>query len=101
MPQGDGDYVANGRWAIGVPPNQSSMTPERVVGVTKDRQRFYGTVRLSATLGVTPAILAVVRFVTRRRNAYAGVIAITRRGLPLPFTILSGAAITIAPVAGS
>lgn len=34
-------------------------------------------------------------------EAYAGVMAITRRGLPLPLTILSGAAITIAPVAGS
>lgn len=34
-------------------------------------------------------------------QAYPGTIASTRSGLPLPPTILSGAAITIAPVAGS
>ena len=34
-------------------------------------------------------------------NSYVGVRASTRRGLPLPFTILSGAAITTAPVGGS
>src|SRR6266480_1468302 len=33
--------------------------------------------------------------------SFYGVIAITRRGLPEPFTILRGAAITIAPVVGS
>ena len=32
---------------------------------------------------------------------YAGVIAIARSGLPLPFTIFSGAAMTTAPVGGS
>ena len=37
----------------------------------------------------------------RWRGSYAGASASTRRGLPLPPTILSGAAITIAPVAGS
>ena len=31
----------------------------------------------------------------------AGVIAMTRSGLPLPLTIFSGAAITIAPVGGN
>ena len=35
------------------------------------------------------------------RVPYAGTIANTRSGLPLPSTIFSGAAITIAPVAGS
>jgi|HigsolmetaAR201D_1030396.scaffolds.fasta_scaffold16748_3 hypothetical protein len=34
-------------------------------------------------------------------TAYAGAIASTRNGLPLPSTILSGAAITTAPVGGN
>ena len=34
-------------------------------------------------------------------DGYDGAIANTRNGLPLPLTILSGAAITTAPVAGS
>lgn len=39
--------------------------------------------------------------VTHSPSAPHGVIAMTRSGLPEPFTILSGAAITTAPVAGS
>src|SRR5438105_8616207 len=35
-----------------------------------------------------------------RDDPYRGVIAITRSGLPLPLTILRGAAITTAPVGG-
>ncbi len=38
---------------------------------------------------------------SRSQVHYAGAMAITRSGLPLPLTILSGAAITIAPVGGS
>ena len=41
------------------------------------------------------------RKLQRVRSRYAGAIASTRNGLPLPSTILSGAAITTAPVAGS
>ncbi len=47
---------------------------------------------------------AGIRFAEQKRRALpyaAGIIAIARTGLPDPFTIFSGAAITTAPVAGS
>ena len=55
-------------------------------------------------LAITP-VLAIplcsfVSFVGLSFSCY-GVIAITRNGLPEPFTILSGAAITTAPVGGN
>jgi hypothetical protein len=61
------------------------------------------TVSVNAHIrGVVSALPAIcVSTCARRKRVQAGAIAITRRGLPLPLTILSGAAITTAPVGGN
>ena len=61
------------------------------------------SVLTSSGLEVRPASSTTVCFDLRalRKRVQAGAIAITRRGLPLPLTILSGAAITTAPVGGN
>lgn len=61
---------------------------------------YYVAVREAYKFGI-PFGLPGAAGAALRAKPYPGTTANTRNGLPLPSTILSGAAITTAPVAGS
>src|SRR5262249_45181740 len=78
-------------WEVG---NSERKFPELVLSeLPVTRSALF---RPTIKSGYLPAIQSSEGF-----RPYVGVITITRRGLPLPPTILSGAAITMAPRGGS
>lgn len=62
--------------------------------ITKEALR-----RESKSVSECPRVLINMRLICEKPNQ--GVMAITRKGLPEPPTIFSGAAMTIAPTGGS
>ena len=83
--------VQSQRWTARLRSQSRSNPAARTRTITRMTGRALPIARRCGSLELT----------STARHHQAGVIASTRRGLPLPLTILSGAAIRTAPVGGS